>query len=109
MNNKHAKELSKTITIDQIVDMLEAAKVGVKDWTKASKANNGLSRGVHWNMFGKDFNPEDECSNMLKYRMIQEYGDFLPKELQPPKMKKKKEMTIPVHHNPIFNPLKQNH
>lgn len=101
MNNRFAKELSHKITNIQIYDMLEKAKVGVKDWTKASKANKGLSRGVHWNVFCKDFKVENECSHILKYRMIQEYGEFLPLELQPPK-KSKANYKPPTHFDPIF-------
>ena len=101
MNNRFAKELSRKITNIQIHDMLEKAKVGVKDWTKASKANKGLSRGVHWNIFCKDFKVENECSHILKYRMIQEYGEFLPIGLQPPK-KDKNNHKPPTHFDPIF-------
>lgn len=38
---------------------------------------------------------------MLKYRLIHEYGEFLPKELQPIKKKKNKVKTI--HQDPIFD------
>lgn len=41
MNDRFAKELSHEITNIQIYDMLEKAKVNVKDWTKASKVNKG--------------------------------------------------------------------
>jgi len=101
MNNKFAKELSHKITNVEIADMLEKAKTGIKDWTKASRANKGLSRGVHWNMFCKDFKVENECSHILKYRMIQEYGEFLPNGLQPPK-KPRKQHKPPTHFDPIF-------
>lgn len=102
MTNEFAKELSHRITNDQINDMLEKAKTNIKDWTKASKANKGFSRGVHWNIFCKDFKVENECSHVVKYRMIQEYGEFLPIELQPPK-KVKKQNKPPTHAEPIFN------
>ena len=100
MNDKFAKELSHKITNIQIADMLEKAKTGVKDWTKASKANKGLSRGTHWNMFYKYFNVNNECLPIIKFRLIQEYGEFLPCELQPPK--KNKIHKAPTHFNPIF-------
>ena len=101
MNDRFAKELSHKITNIQISDMLEKAKVGVKDWTKASKANKGLSRGVIWNKFCKDFKVENEYSHIIKFRMIQEYGEFLPIELQPPK-KDKANYKPPTHFDPIF-------
>ena len=100
MKNSHAKELSRTITQEQIAKMLERAKAEIKDWTKPSKANKGLSRGIHWNIFCKDFKVEVQCSWILKYRMIQEYGEFLPDELQPPK--KSKPTIKTSHQDPIF-------
>jgi hypothetical protein len=100
MDKNFAEELSHTITNAQIFDMLEKAKVNVKDWTKASVANKGLSRGTHWNIFCKDFKIENKYSPILKYRMIQEYGEFLPTELQPPK--KEKRQSKPTHFDPIF-------
>ncbi len=93
-------ELSETITNVQISDMLEKAKIKITDWTKPSKANIGLSRGTHWNLFCKEFNVENKYSAILKFRMIQEYNEFLPIELQP---KKKEKIKInAVHQNPIF-------
>lgn len=85
MTDKFAKELSNKITNAQIVDMLEKAKLCIKNWKKASRANKGLSRGVHWNMFCKDFKIENTYHPILKYRIIQEYNEFLPTNLQEPK------------------------
>ena len=101
MNDKYARELSHEITNDEIYTMLEKAKVLIKDWRKASKANKGLSRGVHWNMFAKEFDVKNECSHIFKYRLIQEYGEFLPDRLQP--QKKERHQKPPSHQDPIFD------
>ena len=101
MNKKEAKELTEKITNAQISDMLNKAKAGIKDWTKPCKANKTLSRGVHWNTFAKVFDSKNENNAMLKYRLIQEYGEFLPKELQP--IKKKKIEVKTFHQDPIFD------
>ncbi len=100
MNKNYMHELSNKITNIQIFDMLESAKKNITDWKKPSKFNIGLSRGIHWNLFCKDFKVENECSAIVKYRMIQEYNEFLPIELQPKKKEKIKINT--VHQNPIF-------
>ena len=101
MNNKYAKELSHKITNEEIRTMLEKAKVLIKDWKKASRTNKGLSRGIHWNMFAREFDLKKESSRIHKFRLIQEYGEFLPNELQPPK--KKRHQNPPNHLNPIFD------
>ena len=59
------------------------------------------SRGIHWNIFCKDFDVTVKISHMVKYRMIQEYGEFLPLEYQPPK-KKVKLLNAPAHQEPNF-------
>jgi hypothetical protein len=101
MNRIQAKELAETLTVSQIKEMLDNAKAGVKDWTKASVANKGISRGSHWNIFCKDYSTQTEFTNMHKYRLIQEYGEFLPYSIRH-KEKSKKDFGKPVHHDPIF-------
>jgi len=101
MNQKFSKEFSYKITNEQIDNMLNEAKKGITDWTKASVANKGISRGTHWNMFCKNFNVEKEYHPVLKYRMIQEYGCFLPNELKPIKKTRTKK-NKPLHQKPIF-------
>ena len=80
MNNKHAKNLSETITNEALYLMLKNASKCVKDWAKPSKANATISRGANWNLFCKDFEVNKKYSSILKYRMIQEFGDFLEEE-----------------------------
>lgn len=101
MNNKFARQLSMTITNQEVFDMLQRAKSETKDWTKPSKANKGISRGSHWNIFNcKDFDVSNSYPSFVKYRMIQEYGEFLPKELQPPK--KPARVFKTTHFDPKF-------
>lgn len=45
MNRKEAKEMAYTVTPDQIRQMLLNAQNGIKDWTKPSPLNKGLSLG----------------------------------------------------------------
>jgi len=101
MNRSYAKKLAQTITNKELETMLNNAKVGVLDWTKASKSNKGISRGTNWNMFCKDFNVNHKISEIIKFRMIEEFGEFLPIELHEPK-KKKPDYVQPTHFDPIF-------
>ena len=98
---KYAKELAERISSSDLQIMLENAKVGVKDWKVASRANKGISRGGNWNMFCKDFNPVLEYAPILKYRMIEEFGEFLPNHLKP-EPKEKIPTNPTTHQDPIF-------
>lgn len=94
MTNKYAKELAETITNEALAIMLKNAATGVSDWTKPSKANAGISRGSNWNMFCKDFDINKEHSPILKYRMLQEFGDFLAETYKQPRKVKPQVKTI---------------
>ena len=101
MKRSEARKLAETITNQQIFDMLEKAKVGVKDWTKVSIVNKGMTKGTAWNLLGKDFDVTFTNYHVLaKTNILREFGEFLPEELQPPKRKK---LSIqPFHQEPIF-------
>ena len=68
---------------------------------KPSRKNKGLSIGTHWNLFCKDFNLETELSEIHKYRILEQYKEFLPIELKEVKVKIPK--SKPTHQNPIFD------
>ena len=101
MNRKESKRLAEIVSDEQIKTMLDRAKAEIDDWSKASVANIGLSRGCHWNMFCRKYYDAKSFSTIHKYRLIQEYGEFLPEEFHPKKTSRVK--TIPVHHDPIFD------
>lgn len=62
--------------------MLNRAKEEIKDWTVASKINKGLSKGTAWNILASEFDVNKYISNLHKYNLIREYGEFLPEHLQ---------------------------
>lgn len=101
MNRLQARKLAETITVEQIKEMLDNAKRGILDWTHASVANKAISRGSHWNLFCQNYKNKTEFSTLLKYRMIQEYGAFLPYRIRHQETKKK-DQAKPIHHDPIF-------
>jgi hypothetical protein len=101
MSNKYARELSERITNEQIFTMLKRAILNVEDWAAPSKSNKGISRGSHWNIFCQNFDVEKKINPMVKYRMLQEYSEFLPLEL---KQQKKESIVLnpPSHQEPNF-------
>ena len=105
MTNKRAKELSLLISNQDLNDMLVNAANSNIDWTKPSKANKGISRGSNWNMFCKDFDINIIYDNIVKYRMIQEFGDFLP--LKYKTEKKVKRVVSTTHFEPDLSKFKK--
>ena len=101
MNRKHASELAETITNEQINQMFNNAKVGVKDWTETSIVNKGVTKGVAWNVLAKNFDLEYNYHTLGKMNMIREFGEFLPSELKP-KKKRKQQVTRPIHEEPCL-------
>ena len=101
MNRPQARELAETITNDQLKEMFDNAKAGIKDWTKVSSVNKGITKGVGWNILAKDFDVNHQYHILAKTNMIREYGEFLPYHIRH-KETKKKDYGKPVHHDPIF-------
>ena len=101
MNKTRARELSETISNEAISDMLLKAKTEVKDWEKPAKANPLFSRGKFWNMFKcGEFDVNKSYHSILKYRFIEEFGEFLPEKYQP--IKKEKRAVVTYHEDPKF-------
>ncbi|MDB5144210.1 MAG: hypothetical protein JWQ66_2923 [Mucilaginibacter sp.] len=102
MNRKEAKELSTTVTPEQIREMLLNAQNGVKDWTKPSPLNKGLSLGYSINLFNK-INWNEKTHWLVKRNALATFGDFLPGYT---KAEKKNKAPIYVYHE---EPNFQNH
>lgn len=101
MDKTHAKTLSLRLDNYHLKQMLDTAKEEIKDWTVASKINKGLSKGTAWNILASEFDVNNYVSNLHKYNLIREYGEYLPEDLQPRKKQPKPEV-VPVHQDPIF-------
>jgi len=104
MNKYQARELADKITEAEITEMFENAKVGIKDWTKVSRINKGITIGVAWNILYDTFQLQSFRiqSGLAKRNMIFEFQDFLPKHLIPEKKLKNKPEVKITHQNPIF-------
>ena len=98
---KHARELSKKIPGEVILEMLKKAQSEVTNWKAPCRVNKNMSRGKLWNMFATHFDPVKK-HEMVVYRLIEEFGDFLPEKYHPVKKKKKESETLPYHEDPIF-------
>jgi len=101
MNRKQARKIAETITNEQIKQMFDNAKAKIKDWTKTSLINKGMTKGVAWNILAKDFDLETKHHILVKTNMVREFGEFLPDELKP-KKKEKRQFTQPTHQDPHF-------
>jgi hypothetical protein len=100
MNRSDARKIAETISNQQLMEMFERAKKEIKDWTKVSSVNKGLTKGTAWNVLAKDFDVNYNYHIMAKTNMVREFGEFLPVEIKP--MKKTKMNINPVHQDPIF-------
>lgn len=98
--NSFLLEITYVISNDDLIETLENARQNIKDWEKPSKANKGLSIGVHWNLFCKDFYISNDISKICKYRILEQHQKFLPNHLQEPKAKLVR--NKPSHQEPIF-------
>jgi len=102
MKRNDARKLAEIVTNEQLQQMFDNAKVGIKDWTKASSCNIGFTKGVVWNILAKDFVITHSYQILAKTNMIREFGEFLPDELKQKVSRNKRSIINPVHHNPIF-------
>lgn len=101
MNRPDARKIAETITNEQLLEMFNAAKANIKDWTKVSNVNKGLTKGTSWNILAKDFDVNKTYHILAKTNMVREFGEFLPNNLKPSK-KSKRNPIPPIHQEPQF-------
>ena len=102
MNKSKARKIAEVITNKQLKEMFDNAKANIKDWTKISSVNKGMTKGTSWNILAKNFDPNTQYHILAKTNMIWEFGDYLSIEFFE-KEKKDHNDNIPVHQNPIFD------
>lgn len=99
-----ARELADKITQEELNQMFESAKFGIKDWTKVSRINKGMSKGALWNILYGALRetPVKLLSGLAKRNMVFEFQEFLPKNLIPDnKIRNNTHIEI-IHQDPIF-------
>ena len=70
MNRPDAKKIAQYITNEQLQKMFDNAKVGIKDWTKVSIVNKGLTKGVAWNILAKVTKSADKTSSSIMDKIL---------------------------------------
>ena len=100
MNRNVARKIAETITNEQLLQMFATAKANITDWTKVSKVNKGMTKGVSWNILAKNFDITVKHHILAKTNMVREFGEYLPDELKP--KKKIKQSILPIHQDPQF-------
>lgn len=95
MNRNEARQLAKTIPQDVCSQMLRDAinLVTKTSWEKPSRDNKGMSRGSCWNALFKDLDFKKDIPEIIRYRIVREFEEFLPAKyvpiknhrMQPPK------------------------
>lgn len=101
MNRSDSKKIAYSITNEQIAQMFNNAKNNIKDWTKVSNCNKGMTKGTSWNILAKDFDINKNYHILAKINFVREFGDFLPDELKIKKNKNKNSCDI-IHQEPKF-------
>jgi len=104
LTKKQIKDISTRITNNELLDMLDKAQSGITDWNKPSDIYKNISKGKAWNMLASDFDVDKEYADVVKYRLIQEFGYYIPfylieQNFPKPKKDKQKEIT---HEEPVF-------
>jgi hypothetical protein len=103
MNRNDAKKIAQTITNEQLLEMFVQAEKNIKDWTKVSTVNKGMTKGTAWNILAKNFDVTHKYHNMAKVNMLREFGDFLHDNLKI--IKPKKNPITTVHQEPELDIL----
>lgn len=97
MTRNEAKKLAETVTDADIAQMFINAQNNIKDWTKVSRVNKGLTKGAGFNILSKcGPNVKDK---LITTNQIWEFGEWLPnyeKEIIESKPKQK-----PSHQEPV--------
>lgn len=101
MNRVDSKKIALIITNEQIAEMFNSAKNNIKDWTKVSNCNKGMTKGTAWNILAKDFDINKDYHILAKINFVREFGDYLPDELKIQKKKIKKSINV-IHQEPKF-------
>ncbi len=101
MNRTDARKIAEKITNEQLQQMFDTAKKEIKDWTKRSTVNKGLTKGAAWNVLAAHFDINANHHILAKTNMVREFGEYLPEDLKP-KREAKGKLKEPVHQDPIL-------
>lgn len=104
LTKKQCRELADRITNDEILQMLESAKSNISNWSKPSNNSARISKGKIWNMLAANFDIDYPYSDLAKFKLLLEFGEYIPahlREYKQPKFKAKEDKQV-MHEEPIF-------
>ena len=102
MNKTNAKLIACSITFDQLTKMFDNAKTNIKDWTKLSAVNKGMTKGAVWNIFHPNLKPSIMSHKLALKNMIWEFGDHLEADLKINQTTKESINVNVFHQKPKF-------
>lgn len=73
MNRTDSKKIAEKITNEQLLEMFNVAKTMIRDWTRISNVNKGMTKGVSWNILAKDFDVNATYHILAKTNQIMEF------------------------------------
>lgn len=106
MNKATCRKLAEIIKNEDVLEMLKAARNGIKDWTVASRLNPAMSKGYAWNILAANFDVSVEHHAVILKNILCEFGDWLTiKPYMEPYFPKPKEhyKGIVHHKDPDFS------
>lgn len=96
VTRNEAKKLANTVTTEELKQMFLNAQSSIKDWTKVSRVNKGLTKGTSFNILTKC--NIDAKNKLATVNMIWEFGEYLPNFMK--EIIEKKSQPKPTHQEP---------
>ena len=100
MTRAEAKKLAQKVSVADLKYMFVSAYSKIRDWSKPSKVNKGMTVGAAFNVLSK-CDIDKNTHIMTKINMIREFGEYLP-DYEPPVKKERKTNSALYHEEPTF-------
>lgn len=97
VTRQEARELAQTVTQQELKQMFLSAQNSIKDWTKVSRLNKGLTKGTAFNILSKVTN-DTSRDKLAVTNMIMEFGEYLPNFMK--EIREIKPQPKPTHQEP---------
>jgi hypothetical protein len=94
MNRVDARKLAEILPIQDLKFMIVNAYALVRDWSKVSQVNKGMTIGATFNLLTNGFS--EKSHPIVKTNLIREFGEYLPEDKKP--IKRIKQVNNKVHH-----------
>lgn len=98
MQRHEAKKIAEIISVEDLKQMFINAQNGIKDWTKVSVVNLGITKGTAFNILSAE-GINENTSRIAKTNMVREFGEWIPNYKAERKIKLSK--IKPIHQEPV--------